>query len=423
VFCLISVHFGLRARQSKNIADVWLSVLAAALMTGVKLSNLPLMLPCLIAVWPALKHVRRNLAGSVVVLGAAVLVSAAPMMALNQVHTGSWTGDPQDKYEMQIKNPVAGVLGNGFLLAEGTFQPPLLPAAGKINQSLTQLLPDWLNKQFPHMHLSRPGELPGEEGAGLGLGVGLPLLIAVILTLFRGVAIKNYILSLPLVAVGAWVAALFLMAKMGSEAGPRLTMSYYPLILVPFLLLPVQGELLRRCAWRVFLAIMALSVLPVIVLSVSRPLWPAQTISGWLMRAYPDSKAFQRIANTYSVYAHRNDILAPVRAGLPDSAREIGFIAGSNDTDYSLWRPFGSRKVTYLRHDISRFLQSPDVGWVVVKEDNWPEISSMPLADWAQQHQAKVVLSVPIVELVSWGPENWCLLHVEKKGPSDAAGR
>ena len=61
------------ARWGK-IQDVWLCGLAAALMTGVKLSNLPLLLPCLVAVWPALRQLRKNLAGSVAVAGVAVLV-------------------------------------------------------------------------------------------------------------------------------------------------------------------------------------------------------------------------------------------------------------------------------------------------------------------------------------------------------------
>ena len=58
LFCLASVHFGLRARRSGRVSDLWLAGLAAALMTGVKLSNLPLLLPCLVAVWPALGLLR-----------------------------------------------------------------------------------------------------------------------------------------------------------------------------------------------------------------------------------------------------------------------------------------------------------------------------------------------------------------------------
>jgi hypothetical protein len=79
-------------------------------------------------------------------------------------------------------------------------------------------------------------------------------------------------------------------------------------------------------------------------------------VTARLARAHPNNQNLQRLATTYAAYAHRNDILAPLRAGLPADAREIGFIAGSNDTDYSLWRPFGNRLVKDLRPDIDQFL-------------------------------------------------------------------
>ena len=75
LFGLLSVYFGLRARASKNVSDVWLAGLAAALLTGTKLSNLPLALPCLVAVWPALGLLKKNLAGTVAVAAVAVVVS------------------------------------------------------------------------------------------------------------------------------------------------------------------------------------------------------------------------------------------------------------------------------------------------------------------------------------------------------------
>ena len=59
LFCLLSIYFGLRARRSGRVTDVWLAVLAAALLTGVKLSNLPLALPCLVAIWPALGQLKK----------------------------------------------------------------------------------------------------------------------------------------------------------------------------------------------------------------------------------------------------------------------------------------------------------------------------------------------------------------------------
>jgi hypothetical protein len=427
VLGLLAVHFGLRARRSGRIGDVWCCGLAAALMTGVKVSNLPLVLPCLFAVWPALGLLRKNLAGSFAVAIVAAVISALPTMVLNQVHTGSWNGDPQNEFQMRINNPVAGLAGNGVLLAEQSLVPPLFPVAGKVSGAINRLLPGSLVRQFPRLHGHKINELPGEESAGLGLGITLPLLIVLMVAAsgwHRAISIKNIRTLLPPVVLASWVAGVFFMAKIGSEAGPRLMLPYYPLAIVPFLLLTAQSRLLRLRPWRIFLALTALGVLPLLVFSMSRPLWPAVAVTARLAQAHPESKTLQRLAITYAAYSRRNDILAPVRAGVPDEVAEIGFIAGANDTDYSLWRPFGRRKVVDLGFDVSQFLQHPGgVEWVVVKADNWPEISDVPFEKWAQEHDAQIVLTVPIIELVSSGPENWCLLHFGKPAQPDATAR
>ncbi len=416
LFCLLSIYFGLRVRHSGRLTDVWLALLAAALLTGVKLSNLPLALPCFVAVWPALRQLKKNLAGSVAVLGMAAVISALPIMALNQIYAGSWNGDPQNEYRMQIKKPVVGLLGNGFLQMEQSLVPPVLPGSNKIHKQLFQALPESVKEGFPRLASVKINELPGEEGAALNLAIMLPLLIVSMLTFCgfcRAGLLKNIFYLWPPPVMAAWVALLVCMAKLGSEAGPRLMLPYYPLVLVPWLLLSAQNYLLRHRAWRVFLMLTAIAALPVLVLSMSRPLWPAQTVTARLARTHPNSQNLQRLATTYAAYAHRNDILAPLRSALPDDAREIGFIAGKNDTSYSLWHPFGQRLVKDLRPDIGHFLQHPSVEWVVVKEDIWPEISPIPFEKWAQGHSAKIVLTQSIIELVSAGPQKWSLLHIE----------
>ena len=429
VFCLLSIFFGLRARRTLQVADVWAALLAAALMTGVKVSNAPLALPCLAAVWPALGQLRKNLPGTLAVLAMAALVSALPTMVLNQAHTGSWTGDPAGRYQMEVKSPPAALLGNGVLVAEQALMPPVLPGAAKVGAWAHGHLPGaWarlLKENFPRFYLDKLNELPAEEAASLGLGITGLLLAGIAASAWpgRGVspAPKKYFPWLPPVALAAWGSGLVFLLKMGSEASARLMLPYYPLLLVPFLLLPGQQLLLRSRAGRALFLLAALSVLPALVLSAARPLWPARAICENLAAAHPGSAALQRMAAVYSAYAHRNDVLAPVRGRLPDDAREIGFIAGGNDTAYSLWRPFGRRQVVDLRYGPRDFIPHPaGVEWVVAKENTWPDISPVPLGEWAAAHHAHIVATIPIVTLVSRGPENWCLLQYEKPGGAPA---
>jgi len=419
---LLSIFFAFKARKSGRATDVWLAVLAAALMSGEKLSNLPLGLPCLVAVWPVLKLLLKKPLRSLVVAALALLISAAPIMALNIAHTGSWNGEPDNKSRMQVHNPAAALLGNSLLLAEQSLMPPVLLYPKKINDHINQSLPSsWkslLSREFPRFYLGGLGELPTEEGAGLGMGVTLLLLAglaASILGLSRYGWAKIKSARVPLVALAAWIAALVFMLKLGSEAGPRLMLPYYPLLIAPFLLLPAQRSLLRWRAWRFVLALAGLSILPALILSPARPLWPAQAVCERLHTEHPGNGLWERMSLVYSTYANRNDIFATAQLKLPSDAHEIGLIADPSDgIVYSLWRPFGQRKVISLSLDPGHFLAHPDeIKWWVINEHAWSQFCTVPLAEWAQKNHATVVATFSVVELIALGAEKWTVLRID----------
>jgi hypothetical protein len=427
VFCLMAVHFSLRARRSNRVEDVWLAGLAAALVTASKLSNLPLLLPCLIAVWPALPLLRRRWRAGLGVAGAALLISAAPTVVLNQINTGCWNGDPENLTRIQLKSPTAGLLGNGLLLLEQSFMPPVLPNAHKINAWLDQHLPvAWnrlLKEQFPR-YQAQLNELPQEENSGLGIGVTLLLLTAVgaAMVRFRLNRQVRKIASPALwVGMGTWVAFLVFITRMGSELDPRILLPYYPLMALPLLALPGQNRLARNNAWRRLALLASLSVVPAVILTPARPLWPAVTVSEWLAQRRPDQAWLRRMATVYACYAKRHDLLAPFRNALPAGVREVGFVAGGDDIDYSLWYPLGDRRVIYLRNDRRQPLVLPaGVEWVVIKQDAWDEVSSVPLKEWIARNKAVVVLSASIMSRVGAGDEAWCLVRLPLPARPDA---
>jgi hypothetical protein len=421
VFGLSAMFFALRARQTKRVEDLWLTALAAALLTNAKLSDLPLLLPCLVAVWPALCRLRERLLAGFTVAVIALAISAVPTIILNQLNTGSWTGDPSDTSQIRAKSPAAALLGNSLLLAQQSFMPPVLPGARKINNLLDKKMPaSWqqtLKDKFPRYYLTRLNELPQEETSGLGIGVTTLLLVSAGAAAL-GFRPGNYRRKIPahlwIIGLAGWLAVLAYMLKMGSEATARLMLPYYPLAIIPLLWLPLHERLVQCRYWKFFAAVAALCVLPGMIISPSRPLFPAQTIIGRLASHHPHSAGIQRFATVYSTYANRNDVLAPLRAAIPADVTKIGFVAGSNDTDYSLWRPFGQRQVVELTSDRGQSVNVPDdFKWIVIKNDAWADFSNVPLQEWAAQHHAQIVVSVPLVVLVSWGPQTWCLLHIE----------
>jgi hypothetical protein len=315
------------------------------------------------------------------------------------------------------------LLGNSLLLGQQLFMPPYLPGVPNVNAWLKQNLPDsWkhrLENGFPRYFMGRLNELPQEEGASLGLGITLLLLLGVFAPGCRAGKNQSAGLSkwkISSVGLAAWVATLFFMMKMGSEAGPRLMLPYYPLGMIPVLILPRQALLARCAGWRTLAVLVALSVLPCLILTPSRPVWPTQAVIRWLARHQPESAFTQRVKTVYSCYQNRNDLLAPLRVQLPEDATKVGFIAGENDPEYALWRPFGRRRVIDLWDGTPQSPVSlpPDVEWIVVKRAVWQEVSPVPLEEWATQHGIEIVFSVPIQAFASGTEETWCLLHVRK---------
>jgi hypothetical protein len=78
VYALAALDFGLRAWGSRRGSDLWLSVLAAALLTGAKASNLTLLLPWAIVVLPLLPRLLRRPVAALVLLLLAAAVSFCP---------------------------------------------------------------------------------------------------------------------------------------------------------------------------------------------------------------------------------------------------------------------------------------------------------------------------------------------------------
>jgi hypothetical protein len=116
IYFLAGLAFSFRAQETMRIEWWWLSLLAAALLTCAKASNLPLLLPLVVSWWPLRALAVRGPVRSVVVIWLAAGISFMPMAMLNQLHAGQWAGDVNNSTGLQISNPVAGILGNTLQL-------------------------------------------------------------------------------------------------------------------------------------------------------------------------------------------------------------------------------------------------------------------------------------------------------------------
>lgn len=350
VYFLASAAFALRAVERSSWSDAALSILAAGLMTGAKASNLPLLLPLAFLMLGMARILTRQQGKSLVLVIVACGASFLPIAIMNIRHTGDWTGDPFNMEKMKLSNPLAGLVGNSLQLSVAALVPPVFPIAKSWNTATEQLFRKdpllSLRDQYPRVELS-VGELAIEEGAGLGLGLLILCCISLVFSIgyrFQG----GWSRPAMIFGLFCWIALLAFMAKMGSEAAARLAAPYYAGIVIPLLALRSQGLMVAMGWWRLLAVACALSILPAVLLNPARPLLPIQSLMGFADEHHILPSLTSRARLVYSAYSGRNDHLAPVREHLPDGATLIGFAGTSDESEYSLWKPYGLRKIIDL---------------------------------------------------------------------------
>jgi hypothetical protein len=422
IFGLAALAFSCRAWQTKEIGDLWTSLLAAALLTGTKPTSLPLLLPWFILVFRLYPLLLPRLLPTLAVGALAVATSFAPIAFLNWQHSGDWLGRNLTVAHFEIHAAWIGITGNLFQLMLANFAPPVCPFAGWWNHHLPVLLPqkivELVNRNFD-LGFFTIGELPTEDWTGLGLGLGVLLAASVTAAFwYRGSAVQpftNHFLPRWLartVTLAAWAALLAFSVKSGLTTAGRLIAPYYPLLLPALLLGAGQIQVLRKCWWRGLVGCAIFSSVVVLILSPDRPLWPAQTILAKLVEKHPDKPVLQRAREVYTVYSQRNDALASVRALLPPDTQVVGFIGTEDDCDISLWRPFGSRRVEhFLLSDSPAFIRQR--AQIVVVGGFNLQTHGQTINDWLATNHAELLGTTRVLLKISEGPQPWYVARMK----------
>jgi hypothetical protein len=423
VYALAAVDFGLRAWKSRRIGDLWHSGLAVALLTGAKASNLTLLLPWAIVIFPVLPLLRRNLVVTALIVILAAVVSFLPNALINIHYLNDWSGLSIERPGMSMKEPLVGIYGNAFLLLLGNFTPPLFPFAGWWNEHALSVLPHFLTA--PMLANFEPGflwlgELPTEDWCGIGFGVSVLLAVSVVGGwLMRRKTVlppsKNELILgdyLKIVLIAPWFSLLAFGIKSGMVTPGRLIAPYYPLLFPLLLIGAAQSQIVRRWWWQALAGASVLLALVVLVLVPDRPLWPAKTILAKLVAQHPDKPLLSRALDVYTVYSKRPDPLAEVRQLLPPGIRVIGYIGAEDDCDISLWLPLGSRKVEhFLYTDPPERFREAGVEYVVVGELNL-KLRGLTFEEWRQKTGAELIASANATQKVSEGPQPWFVVRL-----------
>jgi len=440
VYALAALEFACRGWKSARRSDLYHSLLAAALLTGAKASNLPLLLPwALIFVPLCIRKVsqfswggaQNNTLSSVVtrhwslllIFLLAALVSFLPTALLNSRYCGDWSGLALERAGMDMKNPLVGIWGNALLFLLDNLIPPFFPAAGWWNQNALAMLPGSIARPLVANFESSfhwVWELPTEDWVGIGFGLSW-LLLAAVLAGLRIRSTPN--ISKPrspvlppvlrrLVLWAPWVALLAYSMKSGMATGARLISPYYPLLLPLLLAGWKQAQVVRSRWWRIGSWIVIALAFPVLALTPGRPLWPAESLLSRLHFAHPDQRLIARAANVYSIYATRSDPLAGVRSLLPPDTRILGFMARGDDPDISLWRPFGQRRVEHvLVSDSAAQMQARGIRYVVAGEHNFG-FNGTTFAAWQQRVGGQLLATTNLTVRVSEMGQPWYVVKI-----------
>ena len=425
VFTLAAVDFALRARKSGRVSEVCLSVLAAALMTGAKTSNLPLLLPWVVAFVPTWRLWFVRPLAWVAILPLALGASFLPMAVLNTVYGGEWTGAKVENVPVGSGPVWLHLVANGITWPLDNLAPPVFPFASAWNRTADAITPASLKAQF-HNYSFEPGasnwhleEMQVEESAGLGFGMTILLGLSVLAVLLGRSRRDQPPTALPgdlvtkLVCLVPWISVFYIMTKVSYMGSVRYLASYYPLLSMGLLLSPAQVGIVRRQWWQSWAILSCALVGMLLVISPARPLWPA----GWLIQHYGSrlqaSKLGARAINAYTAKSKRAEVFEPVVALLPADASVLGFSA-DDFPETSLWKPFGSRRILHVKlSDSAEDVRRRGLKYLLVVNDklkeSWPE--------WLARMDARELQAVTLKMWGSLPPFVWHLVVLNPRDP------
>ena len=409
VYALAAVGFALRAKETGKTEDLWVSLLAAGLLTGLKQTNLPLLLPCFVAAWLVKREWLKQPFTACVVGAFGLLISAATLACLNWTHTGSWIGFSKVEdgqvfawgKQHELTSPVWGIIGNLFCLPAQNIMPPIFPWFAQWNAGMERFLQTTWGAHFTQFEcFGRLGRSAGSGNAGIGIGVVCLTLVSVWgayrLRQQRASGmnatghIQTYDRVLRLLLMAPWISLLVFMAKVGTYENARQAAPYYALLFPLILAGTGHARLVRRRWWQGFAVAMMCFTLAWLGVVRGRELLPASVVTH-LQHKYPKRKIFSMFGDYYascaSVESQRNFLQA---SGV-GSEKIIGYFTRCGGTEPGWWMPFGQRRIErILADDAPMQLRRQGIHYVVVDSEAI-EPAQVTIEQWADRYHGDLV--------------------------------
>ncbi len=413
VFALAAFDFGLRWKKCREYSHLTMSLLSAALMTAVKPTTLPLLLPyaalCFTMWKPALTLPLRS---SLIAL-CCLLTSFAPTAAINHSKCGDWTGAAAENPLYGSVDPISGLIGNMVNAPLQNIAPPIFPVARAWNVWFAELFPKSLKERLGRCFEPRAAnfgvtDIQGEESAGLGIGVFALLATSWIATRRNKKWQANKSHTIPRAIWCLFLISLLIyFSKTGMNTVARHIAPYYVFLAAPLLLGPENAAITRKLWWKTLVCVALSSTIAMAVITPSRPLWPAD----WLLNSYlkdHHSAVINRARDGYSIYSKRSDALGEMRDALPEHTRVVGLISHASGPESPLWKPYLKRRVVHIRPgDDINALKAEGMSHIIINTKDFLKCRGQTPEEWLAQHHGVVIHQTTIRPLVKEPPSEW----------------
>jgi hypothetical protein len=372
-------------------------MLAAGLLTGLKPTNLPLLLPWAIAAWPAARLLLLRPLKSFVMAGFGLLISAVPLAVLCWQHTGSWkgySGQTNDwGAQQELHSPFWGIVGNTFCLTAQNLLPPFFPWASAWNNAMQHFLQTPFGAHFTSFeNFGRLDRSANGASAGIGLVVVVLILISMIAAYFfrnkKPAPFKREWFFFWL-RLAPWLALLVFMAKVGTYQNARHVAPYYALLFPLLLARTGQKALTFRRWWQGLLLSAMLFTVAWMTFTRGREIVPA-TLMADLHAKHPQAK-FLTILNDY--YASNLSIETGRRFLQRNNIRDavVGYATTFGSSEPGMWFPLGTVRVErVLPEDDQAWFRSRGIHYVAV-EYLFLKAANETIEEWMQHQHGSLV--------------------------------
>jgi hypothetical protein len=418
VFAAAAFAFGFRWKKHRDFNNFALALAAAGMMTAFKPSTLPLLLPFSVIFFGMWRFVLAKPVRTAALALIFALGSFLPTAVINVRQCGDWTGLQAENQALANVEPLVGIAGNIINVSLQNLAPPVFPMAGSWNSFFIGLFPEGFKAAMKRSFEPTGAEfilpdIQGEEWAGIGAGFTYLVLVTIVITFSRrrhDVRPETKTKLLLYTALFG-TALLVYFARTGLFTVARHISPYYLFLLGLILLSLRPDKTLRRLLWKWAAAAAMASTIVMMIITPSRPLWPAQ----WFFAKFgenPESRIIQRAALGYEIYGKRADALGLLKNKLPDGANHVGFMCFSSGSEMPFWKPYGKKSVRHIRPGDSII----GLRHIVINTRNFEFMIGKTPEDWVSEHGGKIIARIPIQITVQEQASDWGLVELTDPG-------